>query len=88
MKHGSQHSFGHVEIGNGTLANGPDGHHMICRSANEIIGVMTERQHFTGSSVDSDHRWLVDHQASPLDDDPRRRCSEIDGQVARHKAQL
>ena len=88
VQHGPEHPLGHVEVGDRSLANGPDCHHVICRSANQVVRVVSEGQDLSGPSVDSHHRWLVDHHATSLDDDPRRRGPEIDGKVARHRAQL
>jgi hypothetical protein len=52
MKNRPQHPFRHIEIGNGTLAQGAHRHNVIGSSADKIDGFGAEGENLSTSRID------------------------------------
>ena len=88
MQQQPDHPLGDVEVGDGPLAQRPDGHDVAGRAADHLPGVLAHGQDVLGPCVEGDHRRLVEHDALAPRVDEGVGGAEVDGEIPSHVAPL
>ena len=78
------HALGHVEVGDGPLAERADGLDVAGRAADHLPGLVAHGQHVAGLDVEGDDGGLVEDDAPAPGVDEGVGGAEVDGQVPRH----
>ncbi len=79
------HSFGDVEVGDGPLAQGSDGHDVAGRSPDHLPRLVPHRQDVVGPGVEGDDGRLIQHDPPALGIDKGIGRPEIDREVSSHR---
>jgi hypothetical protein len=81
----AQHGLGHFEIGNDTVAHGPDGHDIARGAAEHVLGFQSHGQHTVFRSVvrsHGDHGGFAENDALAFDINQGVGRSQVNGQIA------